>query len=164
MSRGFTPPRNTPDKDMVMTPDHLALDIYEHFNPSGVMLDPCRGKGSFYKLMPSGSFWCELFEGRDFMSFDAKVDWIVSNPPWSKIRSFINKGMEVSDNIVYLTTINHYTTKARLRDIYSKGFGIKEFYCVQTPEKPWPQLGFQLAAVHVQRGYTGDIKMSWSYL
>ena len=41
------------------------------------------------------------------------------------------------------------------------GFGVKEFYCVDTPKKPWPQLGFQLAAVHTQRGYTGGT--IWSY-
>ena len=41
------------------------------------------------------------------------------------------------------------------------GFAIKEFYCVNTPSKPWPQLGFQLAAVHTQRDYTGGIKMSY---
>ena len=41
------------------------------------------------------------------------------------------------------------------------GFGIKEIYCVDTPKKPWPQLGFQLAAVHTQRGYKGGT--IWSY-
>ena len=40
-------------------------------------------------------------------------------------------------------------------------FGIKEIYCVDTPKKPWPQLGFQLAAVHTQRGYKGGT--IWSY-
>ena len=40
-------------------------------------------------------------------------------------------------------------------------FGIKEIYCVDTPKKPWPQLGFQLAAVHTQRGYEGGTV--WSY-
>ena len=62
-------------------------------------------------------------------------------------------GMEIADNIVYLTTINHYTTKRRIREMKEHHFGIKEIYCVDTPKKPWPQLGFQLAAVHTQRGY-----------
>jgi len=63
---------------------------------------------------------------------------------------------------VYLTTINHYTTKRRIRDMRGAGFAIKEIYNVPTPTKPWPQLGFQLAAVHTQRGYAGDIKFSYS--
>ena len=39
---------------------------------------------------------------------------------------------------------------------------IKEIYNVPTPSKPWPQLGFQLAAVHTQRNYKGNIKFSYS--
>ena len=41
-------------------------------------------------------------------------------------------------------------------------FSVAEVYCVKTPLKPWPQLGFQLAAVHTMRGYKGDVKLSYS--
>ena len=77
------------------------------------------------------------------------------------MQQFLEHGMKISQNIVYLTTINHYTTKKRIRDMREYGFGIKEIYCVDTPKKPWPQLGFQLAAVHTQFGYKGGTK--WSY-
>ena len=77
------------------------------------------------------------------------------------MQAFLEHGMKVSDNIVYLTTINHYTTKRRIREMRSYGFAVKEIYCVDTPKKPWPQLVFQLAAVHTQRGYTGGT--IWSY-
>ena len=106
--------------------------------------------------------WCELGEGRDFLSYTQKVDWIITNPPWSKMQVFLEHGMKVSDNIVYLTTINHYTTKRRIRDMRSHNFAIKEIYCVNTPSKPWPQLGFQLAAVHTQRDYKGGINMTYA--
>ncbi len=69
--------------------------------------------------------------------------------------------MEVSDNVVFLCLINAFFMKARLRDIHSSGFGIKEILCVDTPPKPWPQTGFQLGAVHIQRGYKGDIKFTY---
>jgi hypothetical protein len=75
---------------------------------------------------------------------------------------FLEHGMKVADNIVYLTTINHYTTKKRIRDMRNYNFAIKEIYCVSTPSKPWPQLGFQLAAVHTQKGYEGGIDMTYS--
>ena len=71
--------------------------------------------------------------------------------------------MQVSKNIVFLTTINHYTTKKRIRDMRSYGFSIKEIYCIETPPKPWPQLGFQLAAVHTKKDYLGDIKLSYAF-
>ena len=161
--RAFCPPKNTPEKDIVMTPEYLAKEIIEHYNPSGVILDPSRGTGAFYDNFQSDEKdWCELAEEKDFLTYDKKVDWIITNPPWSKMRDFMLHGMKVADNIVYLTTINHYTTKRRIREMRENNFAIKEIYCVPTPTKPWPQLGFQLAAVHTQRGYDGGITMSYS--
>ena len=49
--RAFCPPKNTPDKDIVMTPDYLAKDIIQHFHPTGLILDPCRGEGAFMTTM-----------------------------------------------------------------------------------------------------------------
>ena len=48
--RAFCPPKNTPDKDIVMTPEYLAQDIIQHYKPEGLILDPCRGTGAFYDL------------------------------------------------------------------------------------------------------------------
>lgn len=161
--RAFCPPKNTPEKDIVMTPEWLAKEIIEHFNPSGIILDPCRGDGSFYGNFPgNNNEWCELSEGVDFLTYNKKVDWIITNPPWSKMQQFLAHGMKVAENIVYLTTINHYTTKKRIRDMREHNFAIKEIYCVPTPKNPWPQLGFQLAAIHTQKGYSGGITMNYS--
>ena len=165
--RAFCPPKNTPDKDIVMTPEYLAKDIIQHYEPKGLILDPCRGTGAFYDNYPTlhdslcTKDWCELAEDRDFLQYHRKVDWIIANPPWSMMQQFLWHGMEIADNIVYLTTINHYTTKRRIREMREHNFGVKEIYCVDSPKKPWPQLGFQLAAVHTQRGYTDGTV--WSY-
>jgi len=146
-----------------MTPEWLAKEIIQHFSPSGILLDPCRGTGAFYDQFDAKTKdWCELAEGKDFLTYNQKVDWIITNPPWSKMQQFLLHGMKVSDNIVYLTTINHYTTKKRIRDMRENNFAIKEIYCVPTPQKPWPQLGFQLGAIHTQRNYNGGIQMTYS--
>lgn len=163
MSRpSFIPKHNTPERDIIMTPEPCAIDIISHFSPTGSILDPCRGEGAFYNNYPISceKDWCELEEGKDFFTYDKKVDWIITNPPWSKIKEFIIHSMTIADSIVYLITINHFTTKHRMRLIYENNFGIKEFYCIKTPDKPWPQSGFQIAAVQFERGYTGDIKMN----
>ena len=124
--RAFCPPKNTPEKDIVMTPEYLAKEIIEHYNPSGVILDPSRGTGAFYDNFQSDEKdWCELAEEKDFLAYDKKVDWIITNPPWSKMRDFMLHGMKVADNIVYLTTINHYTTKRRIREMRENNFAIK---------------------------------------
>ena len=155
--------RNYKSNDEVMTPDSLAYEIIEHFLPSeilliGKMLEPCCGDGTFLKYM-QGSDWCEINKGRDFFDYNKKVDWIITNPPWSKIRKFLQHSMELSDNIVFLMTINHLWTKARLRDIKKARFGIKEIMLLDTP-KEFPQMGFQLGAIHLQKGWGGDIKLN----
>ena len=161
--RAFCPPKNSPEKDLVMTPEYLAKEIIEHFNPIGKILDPSRGEGVFYDNYPTDNKdWCELGENKDFLTYSDKVDWIITNPPWSLMQKFLKHGMEIADNIVYLTTINHYTTKKRIREMREHDFSVAEVYCVKTPLKPWPQLGFQLAAVHTMRGYKGDVKLSYS--
>ena len=38
--RAFCPPKNEPEKDIVMTPEYLAKDIIGHFNPTGIIRDP----------------------------------------------------------------------------------------------------------------------------
>jgi hypothetical protein len=156
------PPSNQPEHDLVFTPRWLAADIIQHFRPSGLILDSCRGSGAFFDQFPKGwsePEWCEIEQGRDFFSWKEHVDWIITNPPWSKFREFLIRGMLVADNVVYLVTINHFMTKARLRDMAEYGFRFREIYAVDTPVD-WPQTGFQLAAVWIQRGYVGDCTMS----
>jgi hypothetical protein len=64
-----------------------------------------------------------------------------------------------SDGVVFLLTINHIWTKARLRHIKEAGFDIKEICLLEMPGS-FPQSGFQLGAVHVQRNWNGDIRMT----
>lgn len=137
--------------DDVQTPIYLTKSIINHFNPKGTILEPCCGEGNFLKAMPNAE-WCEIKKGKDFLSINGHWDWIITNPPYSKYRDFLNKSMEVANNIVYLQLINATFYKARLRDIFSKGFGIKEILLVDTP-KEFPQFGFQLGCIYYQKNY-----------
>ena len=150
--------KNNADRnDVVMTPKHIAKALIDHFKPEGKILEPCKGTGNFLKYLPEDTQWCEISEGRDFMDFKEKVDWIITNPPWSKVRKFMNHSMVISDNVVFLTTIVHLWMKARLRDVKRKGFGIREIVIFETPTS-FPAGGFQVGAFHLQRGYEGDIR------
>ena len=151
------PNRNYKSDDEIMTPDYLAEALVNHFHPKGKILEPCRGTGNFLKHLPKDTLWCEIKDGRDFIDFKEKVDWIITNPPWSQIRKFFQHSLKLADNICFLFTINHLWTKARLRDIKNAGFGIREIVIFDTP-KEFPQLGFQVGMVHLEKGYSGDIK------
>ena len=155
-------PTNTKREDCVQTPIELAELIIKHFNPSGIVLEPCKGDGNFLKAIEGygqsiSTLWCEILEGKDFFDFKDKVNWIITNPPYSKFRKFLQHSLEISDNIVFLTTINHLWLKARIRDIEEKGFGIKEIIIFDTP-KSFPQSGFQIGAFYLQKDYFGDIR------
>lgn len=153
----LVPPKNSSEADMVFTPRLLAKEIIENFNPYGLTLDPCKGDGSFYDQVRGDKVWCELSEGKDFFTWTEKVDWIITNPPWSKMRSFLSHSYTLTNNIVLLCTLTHFCTTARLREMRQAGFGFKEFYGVPTPPKPWPQSGFKLGAAHLRRGYKGPL-------
>jgi hypothetical protein len=146
--------------DNVNTPDELAARIVAHFQPEGRILEPCRGGGAFTRAMP-GCDWCELAEGRDFLSAEGEWDWVVTNPPWSQLRPFLKKAMRVSDHVVFLSLINAFWMRARLADVKAEGFGFVELLMLDTPPLPWPQTGFQLGATYLRRGYAGPTKLTW---
>lgn len=153
--------------DRVYTPPELAKAIVRHFKPSGRALEPCYGKRAFYEAMVIPDVFrlrgFEIDEDRDFLAWepDERFDWCITNPPWSKLRAFLKKCMECSDNVVFLCLVNAFFMKARQQDMKDAGFGMKEILFVPTPPKPWPQAGFSLGAVHIQRGYTGPVTHSW---
>ena len=152
------PNRNYTSDDVVMTPIELAEKLVKHFNPQGKGLEPCCGTGNILKFLDNAD-WCEISKGKDFFEYNSKVDYIFTNPPFSQIRKFLQHSMELADNIYFICTINHLWTKARLRDIESAGFGVKEICIFDTP-KNFPQTGFQLGMFYIQRGWNGDIRFN----
>lgn len=144
--------------DRIYTPDYLCEQIVNHFKPTGRLLEPCLGSGAFLKVMPMAD-WYEIDLGLDFLEADGHWDWIITNPPYSKYRDFMNKSFEVADNVVFLQLINAIWYKARLRDMKKAGFGIKEILMLDTP-KEFPQFGFQMGCVYFQKNYKGLVTIS----
>ncbi|MDR1192485.1 MAG: hypothetical protein LBK60_12620 [Verrucomicrobiales bacterium] len=152
------PSRNYKSDDVVQTPVEMAERVVRHFRPAGNVLEPCAGDGNFLRFLP-GADWCEINRGRDFLQWTGRVDWIITNPPWSQIRVFLNHAMRHADNVVFLMTINHIWTAARLRDLRNNGFAIKEICLLELPET-FPISGFQLGAIHIARDWPGPITVT----
>src|SRR6266487_663103 len=152
----LTAPRMNSGQDVVMTPQVICDDIVDHFKPNGLLLEPCRGSGNFQRAMEryGKTLWCEISEGQDFYAFNEKVDWIITNPPWSDIRGFLRHSMQVPAIIVFLVSVHHTFTRARLRDLREFGFGIKEIRYYDVP-LPFTQSGFQTGAIYWKRGWLG---------
>ena len=133
------PNRNYVSNDDIQTPPLLARRLVRHFRPRGRILEPCKGAGNFLKHLPKSAAWCEIKEGRDFFAWTQKVDWIITNPPWSQMRRFLQQAMGVADHVVFLLTLNHLWTRARLRDLKAAGFGLREIVLLDLPPSfPWP--------------------------
>ena len=154
--------------DEVYTPYTLADNIVKHFQSqiTGKVLEPCEGVGvgsgaftkAFAKYDITDTIALEIRKGLDFFEFNEKVNWIITNPPWSLARKFMKHSFELSENVVLLITLNHVIgLRARLLDMEKAGFGIKEILLCDTPVKPWPQSGFQLGIIHFKKGYSGEI-------
>ena len=162
------PPGNQPEHDLVETPASLARAIVNHFRPTGTCLDPARGEGAFFNAMLSkrniAVDWCEVREGRDFFNCDSRWNWIITNPPWSKFKPFLAHSLRLANEVVFLATLTHFVTRARLELIRTAGFGLREALLAPQPPLPWPPSGFQLAAVWLSRGWTGNLHFDSSML
>ncbi len=159
-------PKNN-DKDKVYTPEETAKKIItkidELYNIQGIILDPCKGSGAFYNNFPDKceKDYCEIDEDKDFFKYDKKVDWIISNPPYSIFNDFLVHSMEICDNIVYLIPTNKLTSSgSRVARLRNWG-GIPLIYFFTSAETAFP-FGFAISAVYFKKGYKGDIKTIFS--
>ena len=75
--------------DVVFTPDWLAKQIVSMFDIKGKVLEPCKGEGAFLKYLPENTDWCEIADGKNYYDYNEKVDWIVTNPPYSDYKTIL---------------------------------------------------------------------------
>ena len=155
------PDQTTRRGDVVFTPDWCAQDMVEHFAPSGRILEPCRGAGAFMRYLPPDADWCELTEGRDFFLWWERVDWIITNPPYSKTREFLKHAISVADNVCFLVPArNIFSGYGTVRE--TKDFGaMRAIRWYGTGGKLGFPMGNAIAAIHWQRGYVGPTEQSF---
>lgn len=150
----------SPGNDNIYTPEDVARKIVKHFKPKGKILEPCAGTGAFLQCLPKSTQWCEIQKGVNFFDFKDKVDWIVTNPPFSKLSEFLEHSMKLSHNIVFLINLPGLFTVSRMRKLYNYKYGIKEILLLRQPTT-FVQCGRQVAAVHLQKNYSSDIRISY---
>lgn len=150
----------TQPNDIYYTPENLAKAIIDYYKPKGNILEPCKGAGAFLKHLPKGSQYCEIAEGINFFEFTDKVDWIITNPPFSKLTPFMQHSFKLSNNVVFLINVSALFSVKRIKIIEDNKFGIKEIRFVKQPET-FKQSGRIPGAVHFQLNYIGDIKLSY---
>tara|TARA_R100000008_G_scaffold38003_1_gene21646 strand:+ start:23 stop:559 length:537 start_codon:yes stop_codon:yes gene_type:complete len=156
--KGFTAVNPQPPNDLVMTPNHIAQQTIGLYDiPTGAtILDPCRGDGAFYDNYPDHCIktWCEITDGHDFFDYEGKVDWIITNPPYSILDEFLTKSFEVADNIVFLIPLSKmFSSFRRIREILDYG-NIVSIDLISASKCGFP-FGFPACAFYMKRGYEG---------
>uniref|UniRef100_A0A6M3KIY5 Putative methyltransferase n=1 Tax=viral metagenome TaxID=1070528 RepID=A0A6M3KIY5_9ZZZZ len=114
--------------DEFMTPPELAKKLITlvPLRKGNTVLDPCPGKGAFYNNFPP-----EVFKSRilgDFLECQTDFDWIIGNPPYSKLDNWFVKTIELSTwGFAYLLgSIN--ITPRRLEIVNEAGFGLTHIH------------------------------------
>lgn len=144
--------------DRVYTPDWAASDMVRFFAPCGRVLEPCCGDGALLKHLPSDTEWCEIDKGRNFFDWSEHVDWIISNPPYSKLRPFMKHAFTVANNVAFLVPArNVFSGYGTVRE--AKHFGrMKNIRWYGTGGLLGFPMGNAIAAIHWMRGHDGECK------
>jgi len=152
-------PETNPNDD-VNTPNEIAKKIVDVFSPIGKILEPCAGKGAFLKCLPKGTQFCEIKNGTDFFKYNKKVDWIVTNSPYSQFDEFLKHSFEIADNVVFLVPVAKVLKSwGTIQKIREYG-GIAKIWFAPANKCGFP-FGFPCGAFHFKRGYKGSIEVDY---
>jgi hypothetical protein len=89
--------------------------------------DPFRGGGAFFDQFPLVVVrsWTEIKDGRDFFDSTTRADWLVSNPPYSRVDEVLDHSARLAQvGFAYLLAA-HAVTPARLARMEMAGFGLE---------------------------------------
>lgn len=150
---------NKPNDD-ILTPVEISKRIIDMFNIEGIILDGFKGEGSFYNQYPSNvkKDWCEIKLGKDFFQYNKKVDWIITNPPYSILDEVLEHSFKIADNIVYLVPLSKIVSSmGRIRKINKYG-GVPYIYILSASKCKFP-FGFPACVIYFKRNYKGKTKI-----
>lgn len=146
---------NLNKNDVVFTPDWLAKYIVQSLPIEGKILEPCKGEGAFLKYLPAGTEWCEITEGVNFFDYDKKVDWIVTNPPYSDFNRFLSHSFELSENVVFLTPIAKVFKSIGTINLIMNYGGFVQIELLSGGKAGFP-FGFPCGIYWMKKGYKGE--------
>lgn len=150
--------------DLVQTKEIFAKIIIDHFKPKGVCLDPSSGKNNvFFNNLPEPKFRCEIQDGIDFFEFKEKVNWIITNPPYSLYDKFLFHSFTISDNIVFLVPLTKAFKSIKIDKEITKFGGLKEVFHMGTGSRLGFPFGFPVGCLHYQKEYKGNIILTKAY-
>tara|TARA_R110001599_G_scaffold65002_1_gene183284 strand:- start:2295 stop:2843 length:549 start_codon:yes stop_codon:yes gene_type:complete len=130
--------------DKFYTPELLSKEIISlfDFKDNQIILDPCKGNGSFYNNYPDNTIneWCEIDDDKDFLKYNKRVDYVISNPPYSILNKFIDKCIEICDIGFGFLLHQHALTLPRFNKLEKNNFFLTKYHQC----KIWEWYGHQV--------------------
>lgn len=187
---GKSPTRSRADNDFYATPFETTAAILDREPLHGSILEPAAGQGHISKLLKErypGSeivstdlieredkFGCNITSGIDFLTYDfgRKFDNVITNPPFSLAKEFIEKALSITtDKVIMFAKIQLLEGEKR-RPLFDK-FPPKYVYvftkrqsplnngsAVDEKGKPWATT-MCFAWFVWQHGYSGEPTIRW---
>jgi len=145
--------------DVVMTPPSVARWIVSQFPVSGKSLDPCAGDNAFFNALPEPKERCEISDGLDFFEYTGKVDWIITNPPYSIYDRILEHCFNTADNVVLFVPVAKAFKSMKTERMVEHYGGLKEIIFMGSGGKYGFGFGFPVGCLYYKRGYTGDCRI-----
>ena len=138
--------------DKVFTPTEIVKEIIKWVNPKGTILEPFLGEGAFFnELEKTGNTveWTEIDKGRDFFEYGKKVDYIITNPPYSLFTKILEHSFTLANNVILLIPHNKIYASDKRLDMIEK-YGTFTYKRFKVP-KEW-SMNFPIAAYWFKKG------------
>lgn len=144
--------------DVFLTPQELAKKLIEKtdIEPYYSLYDPFKGEGAFFDNYPpqNQKEWAEIEKGRDFFESNEKFDFIISNPPFSKLTDVLIHSTNICKIGFGYIMPSYSLSFSRIMKMKNYGFQIRKMVYFENP-KEW-KLGFQMVYVVFMKDYSGN--------
>lgn len=150
--------------DKVKTPDNIVKIIMgwigKNIKDNSLVLDSAMGNGAFYSNFDNryNKDWCEIDKGKDFFQYNNKVDWIITNPPYSIFDAFLDHSFKISDNVVFLCPLSKIVSSMGRIKKYKEYGGVPKILIMSSSKCGFP-FGFPSCAVWFKRRYKNNTKI-----
>lgn len=105
------------ENDFYPTPVYSVKPLVDLIDWSRVnsFLEPCKGDGAIYDLVDCKiKQWAEINEGVDYLQrVFSEADLIITNPPFTLAKEFLEKSLTESDCVCYLLRLNYLGSSKR---------------------------------------------------
>ena len=120
--------------DKIYTPPKI-VDIMLDFcgyEKGDLVLEPAKGLGAIYDKLSEPKHYCEIDENLDYFDYDNKVDWVITNPPYSILDSFLKHTYTLCNKFCFLIGMYSLTPK-RIEVMHQSGFYITKMLLTKIP-------------------------------